>query len=263
MNLNIEGKIAVVTAASKGLGRAVAEALAAEGVNVAICSRNKTELHKTANLITDKYKVDAVPIVCDVSKPDEVELLKNEVIKHFSTCHILFINAGGPPSGKIESFSAVDFQKAIDLNLMSAINLTYAFLPYMKSQKWGRILASTSSNVRYLLPHFPLSNVSRTGVVAFIKSLVPEYAQYNITANILAPGTFLTDLISNYLKEKAVRDGISYEKALEDIQNSIPARTLGKPADFGALAAYLSSEFASYINGEIFLIDGGEYSGAL
>lgn len=129
MNLKLEGKVAVVTAASRGLGRAVAEALAAEGVNLAICSRNEERIRETAAEIKAEYKVDVLPFVCDVTNPSDIIRFKEEVIGRFQACHILLTNADGPPSGKLEDFNAEDFQKAIDLNLMSTINLVYAFLP--------------------------------------------------------------------------------------------------------------------------------------
>jgi 3-oxoacyl-[acyl-carrier protein] reductase len=263
VDLKIKGKVAVVAAASRGLGRAVAEALAAEGVDLAICSRNEQRIREAAAEITAAYKVAVLPSVCDVTNPEDISRFQDEVIGRFQTCHILFTNADGPPSGKLENFTGEDFRKAVDLNLMSTINLVYAFLPSMKRQKWGRVLASTSSNVRHLLPMFPLSNVSRMGVVAFVKTLAAEFGRWNITANVLAPGFFLTGPTKEYLEDQAQREGISYQEALENLQRTIPTRTVGNPKDYGALAAFLASEHASYITGETFLIDGGQYGGSM
>ncbi|MFC2096635.1 SDR family oxidoreductase [Bacteroidota bacterium] len=263
MDLKIKGKVAVVTASSKGLGKSVAEALAKEGVNLAICSRNRKSLITTADNIRKTYKVEVLPITCDVSNPNEIVKLKETVLDKFKACHILFTNAGGPPSGKIEDFSSEDFQSALELNLMSTINLVKSFLPVMKSQKWGRIIALTSSNVKQLLHGFPLSNVSRLSVVAFIKSVAMEFAQFNITANVIAPGDFMTELTENYLVKQSKNEGISYDTALEQLKNSIPAKMIGNPSDLGALAAFLSSEYTSYLTGETILIDGGKYCGVL
>jgi 3-oxoacyl-[acyl-carrier protein] reductase len=237
--------------------------VAKQGVNLAICSRNKERINETADYIQAEYKVEVLPLVCDVTNPSEIISFKEEVIDRFETCHILFTNAGGPPSGKLEDFIAEDFKRAIDLNLISAINLVYAFLPYMQSQKWGRVLASTSSNVRQLLPQFPLSNVSRIGVVAFIKTFASEFAHLNITANVLAPGYIMTEPTIEYLENQAKREGIQYDEALEKLKSTIPTRTIGNPKDFGALAAFLASEYSSYITGETFLIDGGTYSSVM
>ena len=263
MNLMIKGKVAVVAAASKGLGRAVAETLAKEGANLAICSRNKKRIHEAADAIKVEYNVDVLPVVCDVTRASDIIRFKQEVIRRFKTCHILFTNADGPPSGKLEDFSGRDFQKAIDLNLMSTINLVNAFLPYMKRQKWGRVLASTSSNVKHLLPMFPLSNVSRIGVVAFIKTFAAEFGRWNITANVLAPGFFMTEPTKEYLEDEAKHKGIDFNRARNELASTIPTRTIGDPKDYGALAAFLASEQASYITGETILIDGGQYGGII
>lgn len=146
---------------------------------------------------------------------------------------------------------------------MSTVNLVNAFLPYMKNQKWGRILATDSSNVRQLLPQFPLANISRISVVAYIKTLARELAQLNITANILAPDLFMTESTKQYIENVAKCKGIQYNQALDKIASSIPVQRIGSPEDYGALAAFLASEFAGYITGETILINGGEYSGVM
>jgi 3-oxoacyl-[acyl-carrier protein] reductase len=204
-----------------------------------------------------------LPAVCDVTNPADIKRFKKEVSDRFGACHILFTNAGGPPSGKLDEFTGEDFKKAIDLNLMSTIQLVYAFLPFMKSQKWGRVLASTSSNIRHLLPQFPLSNVSRIGIVAFIKTLAYEVAHLNITANVLAPGLFMTGPTKEFIEDRTKRERIPYGEALKKIRRTIPTRTIGNPEDFGALAAFLASEQASYITGETILMDGGQYGSVM
>ena len=263
MDLHIEDKVAVVTAASKGLGRAVAEALAGEGVKLAICSRDKERIEDVADYIRAVYEVDVMAGVCDVSDNRAVESFKRSVLDHFKACHILFANAGGPPPGKVEDFNGEDFQKAVALNLMSTINLVYAFLPSLKAQQWGRILASASITVKQPLPNLALSNVSRAGVVAFIKTLSKEVAPLNITANTLAPGYIMTERVKSLLENQAGKEGISYNEALKQLHEKIPAKAIGKPEDFGALCAFLASEQAAYITGETFLIDGGMYSGMM
>ena len=263
MDLKIKGKIAVVTASSRGLGKAAAEALAAEGVNLAICSRDENRIKETAGHLKSTYGVDVLAAVCDVGDKTSVESFKNKVIDHFKTCHILFTNAGGPPPGKIEDFNGENFKKAADLNLFSTINLIYAFLPFMKNQQWGRILASTSISVKQPLPTLVLSNVSRAGVVAFIKSLSNEFSALNITANTIAPGFIMTERVTQLLEDRAEKQGISYEEAKAGIIASIPANKIGSPPEFGALCAFLASEHASYITGETILIDGGMYNGLM
>lgn len=263
MELNIEGKVAVVTASSKGLGRAVAECLAKEGVKLAICSRDKERMEEAADSISNEYETDVLAEVCDVTDKKSIESFQHKVINHFNACHILYANAGGPPPGKAEDFIGEDFKKAVDLNLMSTINLVYAFLPFMKNQRWGRILASASITVKQPLPTLALSNVSRAGVVAFIKTLSKEVAPFNVTANTLAPGYIMTERVQELLENQAQTQGISYHEAMEQLLSKIPTNTIGKPEDFGALCAFLSSQHAAYITGETFLIDGGMYSGLM
>ncbi|HLP60765.1 MAG TPA: SDR family oxidoreductase [Candidatus Deferrimicrobium sp.] len=263
MDLKIKNKIAVITAASQGLGKAVAEALAAEGVNLVICSRNKTQIEETGQYLENNYNVDVLPLVCNVTDQDDIASLKEKVVDRFGTCHILFTNAGGPPPGKIEMFIGEDYKKALDLNLISAINLVNAFLPLMKQKQWGRILASTSITVKQPIPNLVLSNVSRVGVVAYIKSLALDVAPLNITANVLAPGYIMTERLKNLLEDRTKKENISYEKALADILEGIPAKKIGSPAGFGALCAFLASEHASYITGETILMDGGMYKGLM
>lgn len=263
MDLKIKDKIAVVAAASKGLGKAAAEALAAEGVNLAICSRDKTRIDETAEYLKTTYHVDVLPVVCDVTDQTGIASLKKKVIEHFGACHILFANAGGPPPGKVDAFTGEDYKKALELNLISTIDLVNAFLPTMKQQQWGRILASTSVTVKQPIPTLALSNVSRVGVVAYIKSLALEVAALNITANVLAPGYIMTERVKQLLEDRAKKEGITYEKAREAILEGIPAKKIGAPADFGALCAFMASEFTSYITGETILIDGGMYKGLM
>jgi len=263
MDLKIRDKVAVVTASSKGLGKATAEAMAAEGAKLAICSRDEKRIIETANYLKTTYNVDVLAAVCDVTDKKNIDSFKDEVIKHFGTCHILFANAGGPPPGNVEVFEVEDFKKALDLNLLSTINLVYAFLPYMKQQKWGRILASTSISVKQPIPTLALSNVSRVGVVAFIKSLSLEIASLNITANTLAPGYIMTDRVKQLLEDRAQKEGISFQNALDGVLDTIPAKTIGSPADFGAFCAFLVSEHTSYITGETILMDGGMYKGLM
>jgi 3-oxoacyl-[acyl-carrier protein] reductase len=263
MDLKMRDKVAVVTASSKGLGKAAAEAMAAEGAKLAICSRDEKRIIETANHLKTTYNVDVLAAVCDVTDKDSIESFKDKVIEHFGTCHILFANAGGPPPGNIEVFEVEDFKKALDLNLLSTINLVYAFLPYMKQQKWGRILASTSISVKQPIPTLALSNVSRVGVVAFIKSLSVEIASLNITANTLAPGYIMTERVKQLLEGRAQKEGISFQNALDGILDTIPAKTIGSPSDFGAFCAFLASEHTSYITGETILMDGGMYKGLM
>ena len=263
MELGLTDKIAVVTASSKGLGKAVAEALAQEGARLAICSRDERRISETGDYLKNRYHADVFACACDVEDRRSVEFFAKEVIKKFGGAHILFANSGGPPSGTLDTFTAADFEKALNMNLMSAINLTYAFLPTMKDQKWGRIIASTSITVKQPVPTLALSNVSRVGVVAFIKTLSREVAPFNITANSVAPGYIMTDRVVQLYRERAKNENRPYEDAIRDLEKNIPPGRIGKPEEFGSLVAFLASERAAYINGETILIDGGMYQGLM
>jgi len=263
MNLGIEGKTAVVTASSRGLGRAVAESLAAEGVNLAICARNEEQLSRTADEIRKKYRVEVFHKPCNVTDANEVKAFTREVVNNFETVHILFANAGGPPAGSLDVLGTTDFEDALQLNCISTIRLVYSFIPFMKTQEWGRIIASTSITVKQPIENLALSNVSRAGVIPFIKGIADEYGHLNITANALAPGYIMTDRVKNLLKDRMSREGISFEEVLQSLISQIPVGRAGKPEEFGALAAFLSSEHAGFINGTTMLIDGGMYRGIM
>jgi 3-oxoacyl-[acyl-carrier protein] reductase len=263
MDLGIKGKVAVVAASSSGLGLSVAEALAAEGVNLAICSRDKTRIQKAADHLRDSFGIDVLPFVCDVVDRKSVLALREATLDHFKTCHVLFTNSGGPPSGSIGEFKSEDFKNALELNLLSTINLIENFLPAMKKQKWGRIIALASISVKQPLTNLALSNVSRVGVVAYIKTLSTAVAHLNITANTLAPGYFLTGRVEQLLKDQAQNAGVTFDDSLQKLLGSIPAQRTGNPVDFGSLVAFLASEQASYITGDTILIDGGMYQGLM
>ncbi|MBN2432175.1 MAG: SDR family oxidoreductase [Acidobacteria bacterium] len=263
MNLQIEGKVAVVTAASRGLGRAVAEALAAEGARVAICSRDREAITAAAEAIRDATGSDVLALECDVTNPAAVARFAATVLDHCGTAHILFANAGGPPPGSVLDFGADDYATAVELNLLSTIRLVNVFLPAMRRQRWGRIIASASISVKQPLPQLALSNVSRAGVVAYIKTLSSQVAAENITANTIAPGYIMTERVEQLLADRAQRENRLVDEVRTDLESAIPARRIGRPDEFGALVAFLASEPAAYITGTTLLIDGGMYQGLM
>jgi 3-oxoacyl-[acyl-carrier protein] reductase len=261
MDLGLGDKVAAVAAASKGLGRAVAEALAREGARLAVCSRDGGRIAETARDLKQKYGADVLSVVCDVSDPESVAGFRDRVLETFGGADILFANAGGPPPGGVLDVTPGDYEGAIRLNLMSAVHLVYAFLPRMKENKWGRIIASTSITVKQPIPYLALSNVSRVGVVALVKSLARDLAPLNITANAVAPGYIMTERVKQLLEARVASEGISFEQALAQMEGQVPARRIGMPEEFGSLVAFLASERAAYVNGETILIDGALYSG--
>lgn len=263
MDLKIKGKIGVVTAASQGLGRAVAENLAAEGADLLLCSRNEKNIIQTAEEISVKYGTKIVPAACDVADKGDINKMRSLLEKEFGTCHMLFVNAGGPSPGTVDTFDDSDFRSALELNLLSSINLINSFLPFMKKQKWGRILANTSISVKQPLGGLALSNVSRAGVVSFIKTLSDNVGKYNVTANTIAPGYIMTERVVQLLTNRAGKEGRDYDEIKEEIEGLIPVGKIGSPEEFGAFSAFLLSEIASYITGVTYLIDGGMYRGTM
>lgn len=263
MELGIKNKVAVVTGGSRGLGKAVSFSLAKEGAKLAICARDEKTLNEVKNEIEDKFNSQVFVYPCDLKNKDEIYKFKNEVIKRFETVHLLYINAGGPPVGGFFDFKDNDYIDALNLNLMSTINLTYAFIDFMINNRYGRIVASTSISVKEPLPDIILSNVSRTPVVAFIKSLSIEVAKYNITANCVAPGYTLTDRLRKVIENRAKKNDISFEEELKKLSEEIPAKRVGNPEEYADVVTFLLSERASYVTGVTLLIDGGAYKGLM
>jgi len=239
MDLGIAGKRALVTGSSKGLGKAVAAALAAEGVRVAICSRNAETAAKTAA----ELKAEAFP--ADLSAAGAVEKLIADVTEKFGGIDILVSNTGGPPPTGFDDTSDEQWRAGFEGLFMSTVKLIRLCLPGMRARKWGRIMTVTSVTAREPLDGLTISNAIRPGLHGLLNSLSREVGKDGITVNALMPGSTLTDRLKDFPFDP------------EEIDRTIPARRLGKPEDFGAVAAFLASEQAGYINGEAIAVDGG------
>ncbi len=257
MDLGIKGKVAFVMAGSKGLGKGVAMRLSKEGVKVAIMSRNSDNLKKAMQDIKSETGKEILTIKGDVTKKSDLERAVNEIIEKYGTIHILFTNAGGPPAGNFFDVKPEQFEDAIKLNLMSTINAVYLTTPYMMKNKWGRIVASTSISVKQPLDNLILSNVSRAGVITFIKSISSVLAPFNITANAILPGYTMTERVKSLIENIAKKNKTTFQKAVENIIRNIPAGRMGSVEEFASTVAFLVSEKASYITGAALPIDGG------
>lgn len=257
MDLGIENKVALVLAASKGLGRATAEALSAEGVRVVIGSRNQQELEKTAQEITQKTGNQVVAIPVDVTDVAQVENFVSEAAAHFGQIDILVNNAGGPPFGTAESFTDTDWQAAFELNLLSTIRITRLVLPHLKKTGSGRIINITSMSVKSVLENSVLSTSIRMGVVGMAKMLADEVGPDQITVNNVCPGLILTDRVRSSGIKKELAAGLTEDEALAEKAKSIPLRRIGQPQELAALITFLASEKASYITGTTIQVDGG------
>jgi 3-oxoacyl-[acyl-carrier protein] reductase len=258
MELGLNKKVALVLAASKGLGRASAVALAAEGAFVAIGARHQQNLEKAVQEIQNRSRSRVLAIPTDVTKLEDVEAIVAATIQTFGHIDILVNNAGGPPSGTFEQLNDAQWQAAFEQNLLSVVRCIRLALPFMQQRGSGRIINIVSTSVKQPIDGLLLSNALRMGVVGLAKTLSVELASYHITVNNVCPGRMLTDRLrqGSSVKEKMAR-GMSEADALSDLTQDIPLGRLGKPEELGALVAFLASEQAGYITGTTIQIDGG------
>jgi 3-oxoacyl-[acyl-carrier protein] reductase len=263
MNFGIKGKIALVAAASRGLGRGCAEKLAAENCRVAICSRDAASCKQAAEEIARQTGAEVLGFGADVSKREDTSRLLAEVKQALGDPEILVTNAAGPPPGTFAGTALEEYEKALNLNLMSAVHLIHGVVPAMKTKGWGRIIAITSISVKQPIGNLLLSNMARAGLTGFLKTIATELAPSGITVNALLPGTHKTARIDQLVKHRAEQEGKSEEELFQAMMAANPSKPIGDPSDFGAAAAFLASVQARYITGQNLLIDGGSYSGLL
>jgi 3-oxoacyl-[acyl-carrier protein] reductase len=263
MDLGLSGKAAIVTAASKGLGKAIAIELAREGCKVAICARNQDALKEAVKEIKEKTGADALAFKADVTVGKDIAGLFQAVEKEFKRVDILICNAGGPPLGTFDKLAESDFKWAVEQNLLSTVNLTRLVIPGMTKRKWGRIINITSISAKQPLDDLMLSNIARAGVLGFSKSLANEVAAVGITVNTICPGYTLTDRLKNFAKDLSKKTKVSVGQIFNSWQRSVPARRLGEPEEIAYLAAFLASERAAYITGTAIQVDGGFIKGLI
>src|SRR6266404_5950752 len=257
MDLSLKEKVALVAAASRGLGRAVAEELAAEGVALVLCSRKAETINQTANEIATATGAEILALPCDVSKAEEVERLVHSGLERFGRIDILVTNGGGPPAGPCESFSSDAWEAAAKQTLFSAIELTRRVLPGMKDRHWGRILNIASIAVKQPVENLILSTSLRAAVTGFARTLANEVAGEGVTVNNIMPGYTRTERIEELAAMMAKKEEITPEEFVARWEKEIPMRRIGEPGEFAALAAFLVSERASYITGTSIQVDGG------
>lgn len=257
MKLGLNNKIAVVTGASKGMGKSIAQSLASEGVKVLLIARNLDLLKSEVNSLLELGYIAAYlqGDVSDLDLPNTVlEFIKNE---WNTTPDILINNAGGPPPGSILNHSDQIWDCAIQINLLSVIRFTKAMLPYMKDKKWGRIVSITSTVAKEPSPSMVLSATLRAGVSAFTKAVSSEFAADNITINVICPGGVLTDRLTSLLKQNAENTNRNYDDVLAESQNMIPAKRFASPDEIANTVTFLCSDAGSYITGTSIMVDGG------
>ena len=256
MDLGLGGKVALVAASSRGLGRAVAEEFAREGARVVVCARGDAALHETAAAIR-ALGAEVEAIVGDVSNPADVVRIVESATRAFGRIDVLVTNGGGPPAGPFESHSADAWREAVRQNLDSVVELTRAVLPGMKERRWGRIINVTSIAVKQPVDNLILSNSVRAAVTGFARTLANEVAPFGITVNCVMPGYTRTQRVDELAARNATLRGTSAEAQVAVWEGQIPMGRLGRPDEFAAMVAFLASERASYTTGASIPVDGG------
>ena len=263
MDLGIEGRVTVAAGSSQGLGRAIADALAAEGVHLVINSRSASKLEAVRDEIASAADGEVEAVACDLTLPEGPETLVRAAERRFGRIDILVTNTGGPPPGPFEAHSPEVWRQAIAQNFESVVNLVRAALPGMKERRWGRILNVTSVSVKQPVAGLVLSNAIRAGVTGFAKTISNEAAPFNVTVNNVLPGYTRTERLVHLAESVAERDDTTIEGAYDGWAAEIPMERLGEPEELGAVAAFLCSERASYVTGQSLAVDGGWIKGLL
>ena len=257
MDLGIEGRRAIVSGASKGLGRACAHSLAREGVSLAIVARTEAELAKTADEIRRSTGARVLPVAADIATAQG----RARVLEAFADPDIVVNNAGGPPTGDFRDFAREDWLRALDACMLAPIEMMRLTLDGMIARRFGRIVNITSYSVKMPIDVLCLSNGARSGLTGFVAGLARKVAAHNVTINNLLPGVFDTDRQQTTVAAAAKQRGITMEEARRAKVAAIPAKRMGEPDELGDMCAWLCSARAGYLTGQNVLLDGGLYPG--
>ena len=263
MELGLKGRVAIIAASSRGLGRACALELAAEGASVVICAREAQRLAATADDIRAATAASVLALTVDLTDAAQIQHLVQQAVDRYGRIDILVTNNGGPPAGFFNDFDDEAWLRAHLQTLLSAVRLIRAVLPTMQAQGWGRIINITSVSVKQPVGNLLLSNVYRPGVVGLAKTLSAQVAAQGITVNNVAPGYTRTDRVLELVQARAAAEGRQVEEILAETVAGCPMQRLGEPEELAALVAFLASERASYITGATIQVDGGYVQGLL
>lgn len=266
MDLEIAGKVALVAAASRGLGRAVAYRLTQEGCRVAICARNREALEQTADEIQSQvagagHETIVLPIVADVSQKEDCRRFVASAVEEWGTIDILVTNTGGPTPGDFESLDEAAWEQAIQNTLMNVVRLIRWCVPHMRRNGWGRIVNIASTSAKQPIDGLLLSNVQRPAILGLAKTLSAELGPHNILVNTVCPGTHMTDRLQELAATRAAKNATTIEREYERMAAACPLCRLGRPEELAAVVAFLCGIPAGYINGQTILVDGGTYRG--
>jgi len=257
MDLGLRGKVALVAGGSRGLGKAVALALANEGAEIVLAARDHSALGATSSEIEAQSGRPVLAVPTDVTDESAVAALVEAARERFGTVDVLIANSGGPPASRFETTAVSEWKAGIELNLLSTIFLCRSVAPLMKAQKSGRIVAITSISVKQPVDGLILSNTARAGVAGMMKSLANELAPSGVTANVVCPGYTKTDRLIELAARLSEQEGVTVEDIYRRWTDQIPMGRLGEPEEFASVVAFLCSSLASYVTGTCLQIDGG------
>lgn len=253
MDMGIRGKAALVTAASKGMGKATAMGLAAEGARVLMCARTEADIKAAADEVRAKTGAEVIGMVADVTKKEDVERLVKRAEEAFGGVDILVANAGGPPRGDLDQMTDEQWYGAFETTVLFVVRLIRGVVPSMKKKKWGRILTIQSVSVKQPVPGLLLSNAVRPGTAGLVKTLSEELGKHNITINVVCPGKILTDRLLGGVKQS----GLSRDDFVTKAGQDVPLGRVGTAEEFANVMVFLASERASYVTGTAIQVDGG------
>jgi 3-oxoacyl-[acyl-carrier protein] reductase len=260
METGLRNRVAIVAASSKGIGRATALALAAEGAHLALCARNRDALEQVAEEAR-RHGVTVYTDTYDVADDLRVRQFVEAAHRQFGRVDVCITNAGGPPAKPFLETAMPEWDEAYRLNLRSIVSFAHAVLPYMQQARWGRIVTITSITVKQPVPELVLSNSIRVGVVGLVRSLATQFGPDNITINNVGPGFTATDRMKELAEANARAAGVSSTDYETQIATGIPLRRLAQPEEVADAIVWLASERASYVTGQTILVDGGVYRG--
>lgn len=257
MELGLRGKAALVAGASKGIGRACALGLAAEGARVAICARTEADLKAAAEAIRARTGAEVLAVPADVTHDAEIKAAVAATVRAFGGLDILVTNAGGPPPGGFAELTDAALQAAFELNLLSTVRMIREAVPHMRARRWGRIINIQSTSIKQPIEGLLLSNAIRPGVAGLAKSLAGELGRDGITINTILPGRILTDRSRGVIEHRARQAGLPVEEFLQQETAAIPLGRIGEPEEVAHVVVFLASERASYVTGVTLQVDGG------
>ena len=259
MHLQLQNKVALVTAASKGLGKAAALQFAREGARVAMCARSEA-LEQAAQQIREETGADVLAVRADVTRQEDIDRLVRATLDEFGQIDILIVNCGGPPPGGFLDLTPADWEAACHLTLMSAVRLCYAVVPHMLERGQGSIVTTQSYSVKQPIDHLILSNSLRMAVIGLMKSLANELGPKGIRVNSINPAWTWTERVQQLMTDRAARSGLSVEEEAAKVTTAVPLGRRGTVEEFGKAIAWLASPAASYIHGHALMFDGGATS---